>query len=117
MKRKIAIITVSVLLAALAEYAMGRRIWGVGGTPGVWSGDIWSSHNSQFLLDPYTFTHISHGILFYGILALAFRTLPVSTRLALAVALECGWEVLENTNMVIERYRAETISLNYYSDS
>src|ERR1041384_3828995 len=77
MKRKIAIITASVLLAALAEYAMGRRIWGVGGTPGVWSGDIWSSHNSQFLLDPYTFTHISHGILFYGILTLAFRTLPV----------------------------------------
>ena len=105
------------ILAAIAEFAMGRKIWGVSGTPGFWSGDIWSSHNSQFLLDPYAFTHVSHGVLFYAILSLAFRGLPVSTRLVLAVALESGWEVLENTNMVIERYRAATISLNYFGDS
>ena len=117
MKRNIAMVAGLMLLAACAEFAMGRKIWGIGGTPGFWSGNIWSEHNSQFLLDPYAFTHVSHGILFYGILSLAFRGLPVGTRLVLAVALESGWEVLENTNMVIERYRAETISLNYFGDS
>ncbi len=114
---QIAIILILMLCAALAELAMGRRIWGVGGVPGFWSGDIWSSHNSQFLFDPYTFTHITHGVLLYGILSLLFRNLPRSSRLILAVAFESGWEVFENTNFVIERYRAETISLNYFGDS
>jgi len=105
------------LSAAIAEFAMGRKIWGVSGTPGLWSGDIWSSHNSQFLFDPYTFTHITHGVLLYGLLSIVCRGLPVSTRLLIAVGVESTWEVLENTTMVIERYRAETISLNYYGDS
>src|SRR5947208_72113 len=117
MKRKIAIIALSMFLAAFAEFSMGRKLWGVGGTPGLWSGDIWSAHNSQFVLDPYTFTHVSHGVLFYGILSVAFKGLPVSYRLVLATALESGWEVLENSDMVIDRYRKETISLNYYGDS
>jgi len=111
------LIPLLMLTAAAAELAMGRKVWGIGGTAGLWSGDIWSSHNSQFLFDPYTFTHITHGILLYAFLTLAFKTLPVSTRLLLAVGLESAWEVLENTTMVIERYRAETISLNYYGDS
>jgi len=103
--------------AAVLEYWMGRQLWGASGVAGLWSGDIWSSHNSQFLFDPYTFTHITHGILLYGLLAVVAKALPISTRLLLAVALESAWEVLENTNVVIERYRAETISLNYYGDS
>ena len=105
------------LSAAIAEFAMGRKVWGVSGTPGLWSGDIWSSHNSQFPFDPYTFTHITHGVLLYGLLSIVCNGLPVSTRLLIAVGLESTWEVLENTSMVIERYRAETISLNYYGDS
>src|SRR6185295_100531 len=72
---------------------------------------------SQYVLDPYTLTHTSHGVLFYGILSAAAKNLPLGARLVLAVALESGWEVLENTDMVIERYRATTISLNYYGDS
>jgi hypothetical protein len=103
--------------AAAVEFGMGRRAWGVSGIPGFWSGDIWSSHNSQFLFDPYTFTHITHGFLFYGALALLFRNSPILTRLIVTVALEGGWEILENTNMIIERYRAETVSLNYFGDS
>ena len=117
MKPVLPLIAAFMLLAAAAEYAMGRQPWGTGATPALWSGDIRSSHNSQYLADPYTFTHITHGILFYGLLALIYRHLPITTRLAIAVALESGWEVLENTDMVIERYRAETISLNYYGDS
>jgi hypothetical protein len=103
--------------AAIVEFWMGRKLWGTSGVAGLWSGDIWSSHNSQFLFDPYTFTHITHGVLLYALLSVAAKRLPVSTRLLLAVGLESAWEVLENTNMVIERYRTETISLNYYGDS
>jgi uncharacterized protein DUF2585 len=110
---------VSVLMfaAAIVEFWMGRKLWGTSGVAGLWSGDIWSSHNSQFLFDPYTFTHITHGVLLYALLSVAAKRLPVSTRLLLAVGLESAWEVLENTNLVIERYRTETISLNYYGDS
>jgi len=105
------------LAAATAEFAMGRKLWGVNETPGFWSGDVWSRFNSQLVADPYTFTHITHGIVFYALLSLAFGTLPVNIRFLIAVGLESAWEVLENTNMVIERYRMETISLNYYGDS
>jgi hypothetical protein len=104
-------------LAGAAEFAMGRKLWGVSGQPGIWSGDIWSSHNSQYMTDPYTFSHITHGVLWYGLLALVANKLPVRVRFILAVALECAWEVFENTDMVIQRYRAATISLNYYGDS
>ena len=123
MKRKIPIwICVLIVIAlmsttALVELSMGRRVWGTGGIPGLWSGDIWSEHNSQFLFDPYTFTHISHGILLYALMTLAFRKLPASTRLLLAAGLEGAWEVLENSDFIINRYRAETISLNYFGDS
>jgi len=103
--------------AALAEFAMGRHLWGTGGTPGFWSGDINSSHNSQYLLDPYSLTHVTHGISFYVLLNLILRRAPLGARLVTAVALESGWEVLENTDMVIERYRTETIALNYFGDS
>jgi hypothetical protein len=107
----------SIALAAAAEFAMGRRLWGIKGGPGVWSGDIWSSHNSQYLTDPYTFTHVTHGALWYGLLWLVARKLPMRTRFMLAVVLESAWEVLENTDLVIQRYRAATISLDYYGDS
>jgi hypothetical protein len=106
-----------VLAAATAELWMGRKLLGVSGEAGLWSGDIWSSHNSQFLADPYTLTHITHGVLFFGLLALVFKARPWTARLLITVGLESAWEVLENTNMVIERYRTETISLNYYGDS
>src|SRR5216684_6504247 len=104
-------------LAGAAEFAMDRKLWGVSGEPGIWSGDIWSSHNSQYMTDPYTFSHITHGVLWYGLLALVANKLPVRVRFILAVALECAWEIFENTDMVIQRYRAATISLNYYGDS
>jgi hypothetical protein len=117
MLRTIALIAALMLLAALAEFALGRQLWGTSGKPGLWSGEINSSSNSQYVADPYSFTHITHGIVLYGLVSVVFRKLPVSTRLILVVALEAGWEVLENTSLVIERYRAETISLNYYGDS
>lgn len=104
-------------LAAIAELAMGRKIWGISGQPGIWSGEINSEHNSQYLTDPYTFSHITHGILLYGLTRLIARRLPVGLRALIAIMIEAGWEVLENSNLVIQRYRAETISLHYFGDS
>src|SRR5262245_38210963 len=117
MKSKAVMIVALMALSAVAQFSMGRRPWGTGGKPGVWSGEVLSEHNSQFLLDPYTLTHITHGVFLYGILTLVFKRWPADARLVAAVALESAWEVVENTDAVIERYRAETISLNYYGDS
>lgn len=96
---------------------MGRKLLGIGGEAGTWSGDVNSEHNSQFLADPYSFSHITHGILLYGLAWLMVRRLPVSTRALMVLAIEAAWEVVENTDFVINRYRAATISLHYYGDS
>jgi hypothetical protein len=104
-------------VTATVEYAMGRRAWGTGGTPGFWSSGINSEHNSQYLLDPYSFTHVIHGVLFYGLLWLAARKWPVPVRMLAALIVESTWEMLENSDFIIDRYRAQTISVDYYGDS
>ena len=112
------LIVITATLAALAEWHMGRLFFCKCGIISFWSGDIWSNQNSQQLADPYTFTHIVHGVIFYFLLWLAFgKRLPAWARLLLAVLLESGWEILENSNFVINRYREATISLDYYGDS
>jgi len=104
-------------VGALALHLMGRRLWCACGSPRPWSWDIWSSHNSQHFVDPYTFTHALHGMFYYLLLWLVFRGRRPSLRALLALIVEVAWEVGENTNTVIEAYRASTISLNYYGDS
>jgi hypothetical protein len=95
----------------------GRPWWCACGQPFLWSGNIHSSHNSQHLFDPYSFTHMLHGVVFFWLLALVAPRLSVSWRYVAAVAIEAAWELLENSNMVIERYRTATISLGYEGDS
>jgi hypothetical protein len=83
---------------------------------GVWTG-AWTGNTSQWIADPYTFSHVLHGIFFYWLLLPLRRRLSVWHRFMIACLLEAGWEILENTPFVIDRYRAATASLGYYGDS
>ncbi len=111
-----AVLTIVVLTGAV-EFAMGRLPLGPDGRFGFWEGNIWSSEQSQRLADPYSFSHVVHGLLFFGFLWLVARRLPVGHRFVIAVSLEAAWEVLENSPLIIDRYRAVTIALGYEGDS
>ena len=102
---------------AIILYLMGQPLWCKCGGLSPWSWDIWSSHNSQHLVDPYFFTHVLHGVVLCGLLYWLPRRLSEPSRFLTAVILEAGWEILENSPTIIERYRAATISKDYFGDS
>jgi len=107
-----------VILTALILLSFGRVPFYENGPVALWSSDVNSDQNSQQLADIYTFTHLIHGLAFYFLLWAVFREkLSIGARLALAMGLECNWEIIENTDFVIQRYREATISLDYYGDS
>ena len=116
-ERPLLLCVIVIAVAAFVLLLQGRVWWCQAGDYSPWAWDIWSTHNSQHLVDPYSFTHILHGVLEFWLIGLVFKKVPLAWRLVIAVMIEATWEVAENSTFVIERYRAATISLDYFGDS
>src|SRR4029078_1181325 len=110
----IAVVPLTMIVLLRAE---GRMILCACGHFAVWVSDWCSSNTSQQLLDPYSFTHLLHGFLFFWLIALLFKRMPRAWQFLLALSLESAWEVFENTSFVINKYRTETAALGYQGDT
>src|SRR3954464_14070938 len=104
-------------IQAAVLLAMGRPPICTCGTVKFWEGDVLSSEMSQHLFDWYTYTHIVHGFLLYGLLRLALPKVPLLPRLLIATGVEAAWEIAENTPWVIEAYRQQALAQGYVGDS
>jgi uncharacterized membrane protein YjdF len=123
-KEKVVAALLIVLIFASAAIQLHRqgRSWWCGCRNFLWTSNAWGSLTSQTFLDPYSFTHLLHGFMFAGILLLLARFLverdfSTSWRLVIAIALEGLWEIFENSNAVIVRYREATAALGYSGDT
>ena len=99
-------------------WAQGRIWWCKFGDLTVYINQAWnSSHTSQHLFDPYTFTHVLHGVLAFWLAGVLLKRLDLRWQFVAAVVGEAAWEVLENSSFIIEKYRENTASLDYFGDS
>ena len=111
------LVTAILLLTAAILLGMGRSAICPCGEVHLWWGAVQSDQNSQQLTDWYSFSHVIHGFLFYGAGWLLLGRVPWRARLVTAVLVEAGWEIIENSPIIIDRYRAVTMALGYTGDS
>ncbi|MCB0036590.1 MAG: DUF2585 family protein [Anaerolineales bacterium] len=104
-------------ITALQLHAQGRLWICACGRVDFWSGDIWSSDNSQHIFDPYSFTHLLHGVAFFWLLNWLLKNMPLNWRLLIALVIESVWEVVENAPFIINRYREGALALGYEGDT
>lgn len=124
-KKMYILIAVAIVVAqAVTLYAMGRLPICECGYVKLWQNEVMSAENSQHIADWYTLSHIIHGFAFYALMFLVSRKffkksggLPIGMWFLVAVLLEVGWEIIENSSWVIEYYRNNTVSLGYVGDS
>ncbi|CAN5401099.1 DUF2585 family protein [soil metagenome] len=114
--RLVGILILVLIVHAVTLHLMGRIPWCKCGF-GLWTFHAWTSETSQMFADPYSATHVLHGIIFYAVLWLVMPRTSLTMRFWISVAIEVAWEVVENTPFVIDRYRDATAALDYTGDS
>jgi hypothetical protein len=108
---------IAAVMASILRFD-GRIWWCKAGDAAIYINDAWnSSHTSQHLLDPYTFTHVLHGVLAFWLAGLVLKNVWPYWQLVVAAAVEAGWEILENSDYIIDKYRENTAALDYFGDS
>jgi hypothetical protein len=110
-----AIALIGIQIAVL--HILGQPFLATSGRILLWVNDPWSPDMSQQLADWYSFSHIIHGFIFFGISRLLMPGLPLGVRLLLAMGVEIGWEIAENSPAVIQHYRQQALAAGYVGDS
>jgi hypothetical protein len=107
-----------VLVAMTIQLRLQQRLWLCAcGHVAAWAGNVNSPENSQQLFDPYSFTHVLHGFMFFGAVHFLWPHLSKAWQMVIALSAEALWEIIENTSFIIERYRSETVSIGYTGDT
>ena len=104
-------------LQAIVLYLLQHPVICTCGYVKIWEGVVRSAGNSQHLFDWYTFSHVIHGFLFFGFFTYFYPRAPLWQRLALALGIEVGWEIIENTPYIIALYREQALAVGYSGDS
>jgi hypothetical protein len=119
-KKNLIPIVTTLLVTTVITFVLssqGRSWWSKSGQVKLWIGDAWSGETSQQFMDPYSFSHLQHGLLFFGFLYWLTPKLSVLWRFCIATIIEAAWEVLENSAIIIDRYREGTAALGYEGDT